>query len=266
MNTQPDGELNEPQDEFVSIDTLGQEEEVTTADATTEVVEDSPNDNDLPEKYHGKSLEEVVKMHQEAEKLASRNGQELGELRKTADDFIKRQLETPITTETPTQKQVSFDDVVKDPAKAVSDIVRDDITKINERLEQRDREERAMKFYDQHPEAKDILSNPEFTTWVQESPMRMRLLEQGNAYDFDAASDLMEMYGASHPAKTEADTEALDKKAKAHSTSKSNAGSGSGSRKVYRRADIVRLMEEDPERYQELVPEIRKAYAEKRVK
>jgi len=35
---------------------------------------------------------------------------------------------------------------------------------------------------------------------------------------------------------------------------------------VYRRADIIQLMQKDPERYRALMPEIRQAYAEGRVK
>jgi len=41
-------------------------------------------------------------------------------------------------------------------------------------------------------------------------------------------------------------------------------GSGeSSSKKVYRRADIIDLMQRDPERYQALQPEIMRAYAER---
>jgi hypothetical protein len=44
-------------------------------------------------------------------------------------------------------------------------------------------------------------------------------------------------------------------------------GSAEGSRKkVYRRADIIKLMRTDPERYQALSEEILRAYSEGRVK
>ena len=38
--------------------------------------------NELPEKYRDKSLDEIVKMHQEAEKLIGKQAQEVGEVRK----------------------------------------------------------------------------------------------------------------------------------------------------------------------------------------
>ena len=46
--------------------------------------------SDIPEKYRGKSLDEVVKMHQEAEKLIGKQAQEVGEVRKLADELIKQ--------------------------------------------------------------------------------------------------------------------------------------------------------------------------------
>ena len=64
-----------------------------------EVVEEKKNElpsveplAELPEKYRNKTLEEVVKMHQEAEKLIGKQAQEVGETRKLADELIKQNL------------------------------------------------------------------------------------------------------------------------------------------------------------------------------
>ena len=48
--------------------------------------------SEMPDKYRNKSLEEVVKMHQEVEKLMGRQAQEVGEVRKLADELIKQNL------------------------------------------------------------------------------------------------------------------------------------------------------------------------------
>jgi len=47
---------------------------------------------ELPEKYRDKSLDEIVRMHQEAEKLIGKQAQEVGEVRKLADELIKQNL------------------------------------------------------------------------------------------------------------------------------------------------------------------------------
>ena len=43
---------------------------------------------EVPEKYRGKNLEDIVKMHQEAEKLIGKQAQEVGEVRKLADELM----------------------------------------------------------------------------------------------------------------------------------------------------------------------------------
>ena len=47
---------------------------------------------EIPEKYKGKNLEDIVRMHQEAEKLIGRQAQEVGEVRRLADGLIKQSL------------------------------------------------------------------------------------------------------------------------------------------------------------------------------
>ncbi len=58
------------------IDTFNDKEPVKLE----ETVEQSSNE--LPEKYQGKSLDDIIKMHQEAEKLIGKQAQEVGEVRK----------------------------------------------------------------------------------------------------------------------------------------------------------------------------------------
>ena len=43
-------------------------------------------------------------------------------------------------------------------------------------------------------------------------------------------------------------------------------GTGESSRKVYRRADLIKLKMTDPQRYEDMQPEIMAAYSEGRVK
>ena len=56
-----------------------------------EIVQAKQDEDDLPDKYRGKSPKEIAKMHQEAEKLIGRHGQEVRELRELADSLIKQQ-------------------------------------------------------------------------------------------------------------------------------------------------------------------------------
>jgi len=63
----------------------------------------------------------------------------------------------------------------------------------------------------------------------------------------------------------------VDKQARKQTMKSASTGNARGTsepnrRKVYRRADIIKLMKTDPSRYQALQPEIMQAYQEGRVK
>ena len=66
-------------------------EEVKVEDQTLEKSVE-PASSELPEKYRGKSLDDIIRMHQEAEKLIGKQAQEVGEVRKLADELIKQNL------------------------------------------------------------------------------------------------------------------------------------------------------------------------------
>jgi bacterioferritin (cytochrome b1) len=69
------------------FDTLDSE----TADSIEEQPEVSEEEDDIPEKYRGKSVKDIVRMHQEAEKAMGKQGSEVGELRRLVDDYIRAQ-------------------------------------------------------------------------------------------------------------------------------------------------------------------------------
>ena len=81
---------------FDSLDDMAQD----TKDTTEPLQEENQASNEpeaVPDKYNGKSLEDVVRMHQEAEKLLGRQSSEVGDLRKVVDSYINTQLDTPQT-------------------------------------------------------------------------------------------------------------------------------------------------------------------------
>src|SRR5574343_239740 len=97
------------------IEAVEQQQEAPKEDGVKDTVLDS-----LPEKYRGKKVEDVIKMHQEAEKLASRHAQEVGEIRKLADELIKSQLKKP---EVEPPKEVDF---FENPQEAVRNTIASD--------------------------------------------------------------------------------------------------------------------------------------------
>lgn len=154
------------------------------------------------------------------------------------------------------------------------------------------------RFQRAHPDAPDILRDPGFREWVAASPVRRALLQRAHqAYDFDAGDEVFSTWkalrgvrqqatpdagtGKQSAAATPADvsaaaaTLAAARKAKQDAQAKaaavptggaSGAGKPSAGKKIFRRADVIRLMETDPDRYEALADEIAQAYAENRVR
>lgn len=227
-------------------------------------------ESNIPEKYQGKSLEEVVQMHQEAEKLMGKQSSEVGELRKVVDDYIQAQLSQQ---QAPVQQQEEDDiDFFTDPKSAVSKAIENHpkIREAEEYTQHYKKQSALAQLQSKHPDMQSILQDNKFAEWIKGSKVRTQLFVQADQqYDYDAADELFSLWKErAQVAQQTANVEKQARKQQVKSASTGNArGSGEGTRKkVYRRADIIKLMKTDPERYQALSNEIFQAYAEGRVK
>jgi hypothetical protein len=226
----------------------------------------------LPDKYQGKSLEEVVQMHQEAEKLLGRQSSEVGELRKVVDDYISSQRQQQTA---PQQQYVEPEDDIDyftDPQGAVNRAIENHprIREAQQYTEEYKKQSSLARFNIKHPDMQKILGDPKFAEWIKASKIRTQLFVQADQqYDAEAADELFSLW---KERKTVAQQTAnVEKQARKQSLKAANTGNARGSaegsrKKVYRRADIIKLMKNDPDRYQALSEEIMAAYAEGRVK
>jgi hypothetical protein len=223
---------------------------------------------DLPEKYRDKSLDEIVKMHQEAEKLIGKQAQEVGEVRKLADELIRQNLGSK-------QQQIKQDepeiDFFEDPKKAVQRTVdsHPDIVAARQATLEMKRTQIQQRLAQDHPDFGDIAKDQDFANWVKSSPVRIELFKRADAeYDYDSANELLSTYKQLRGVKkqqSEASNEAT-RKQNLKAVGVDAGGSGESSKKVYRRADLIRLKMQDPNRYDALSDEIMAAYAEGRVR
>jgi hypothetical protein len=255
------------QPEEDNVDTIENEAEETQL----EEVEQPQEESTVPEKYQGKSMEEVVQMHQEAEKLLGRQSSEVGELRKVVDDYISTQT----TTQAPQQQHVEPEDDIDyftDPQGAVNRAIENHpkIREAQQYTEQYKKQTSLSTLQAKHSDMQTILGDPKFAEWIKASKIRTQLFVQADQqYDADAADELFSLW---KERKTVAQQTAnVEKQARKQTLKAASTGNARGSaersrRKVYRRADIIKLMKNDPDRYQAMSEEIMAAYAEGRVK
>jgi hypothetical protein len=222
----------------------------------------------VPEKYRGKTLDDIVKMHQEAEKLIGKQAQEVGEVRKLADELIKHNLGN---TPTATKEQEPEVDFFEDPKKAIQATVdrHPDIIAARQANGDFKKMQVQQKLSKEHPDFVEVAQDPEFANWVKSSPIRLGLWAKADGeFDYDSANELLSTYKELRGVKAKQTENAGEKTRKQNlkAASVDVGGSGESSRRVYRRADLIRLKMNDPNRYEALNEEIMQAYAEGRVK
>ena len=259
----------DPQPEEENVDAI--ENEVDEIQQEPEVEQPQAEEQSLPDKYQGKSLEEVVQMHQEAEKLLGRQSSEVGELRRVVDDYISSQQQPTA----PQQQHVEPEDDIDyftDPQGAVNRAIENHpkIREAQQYTQQYKKQSSLAELQSKHPDMQNILSDPKFAEWIKASKIRTQLFVAADQqYDADSADELFSLW---KERKTVAQQTAnVEKQARKQSLKAANTGNARGSaegsrKKVYRRADIIKLMKNDPDRYQALSEEIMAAYAEGRVK
>jgi hypothetical protein len=258
------------------IDERQDEEETQTSEITEEVseapVEDRPEEPSIPEKYRGKSVEDLVQMNQELERFSGKQSTEVGELRKLVDNYIQTELDEKQAPQTQQEDNNGDVDFFVDPQSAVNRAI-DNHPKIKEAesyRKQYKQQATLAQLRSDHPDMDHVLEDPRFAEWIKGSKVRTQLFVQADQqYDYDAANELFSLWKErSNIVQQTAKAERANRKNAVKAAVTGNArGTAEGSRKkTYRRADIIKLMKTDPERYAALSEEILKAYAEGRVK
>ena len=263
----------------VDENTITDSTEDTISDITEEAVEVQAEaeveQSSVPSKFANKSTEEIIDSYTNLEKELGRKAQEVGELRKLSDSFLQAEVSrqsnpqnnTPLETED--NAEVDFFD---DPTRSV-----------NEMIEKHPRFQEFQQFQAQqaqagakaqleqkHPDFTDVVQDKGFQEWVQDSPIRMQMFQAADSYNFDAANELLSnwkdrsMISKTQEVKQQAETNRKDA-LKAGSTESRSSSASSAGGKTYRRADLIRLKMEDPNRYESLEDDIFQAYQDGRV-
>jgi hypothetical protein len=254
-------------------------------EALSGLMEERDPTSKLPDKFKGKGLEDVVKSYVELESHAGKQAQELGELRKLTDAYIRSQIDNGRNNEDPgflrSEEQLtnnefnneleadSFDDADLD-GKTVQKIVDKKLTPIQAELLELKKEKFIAKLSQKHGDFEQVVQDKSFQDWVMESPVRIELYKRADrSFDLNAATELCGIW--KEKVKVPEMVEQAAKDAEGRNTAFKQAHMETGttsetpSGKTYRRVDIIELKMKNPERYRMLEPEIMKAYKEKRI-
>ena len=227
----------------------------------------------IPEKYAGKTLEDVIEMHQNAERVLGKQGMEVGRQRKLIESLSANQYQAPEASQ-PKEEPVPFEEqFYADPANAVNSAIEnhpDMVEARNIRVKQNQSYQTAQ-LESAHPDFKTIVEDKNFQDWIGASKIRQEIFRAADSYDFESANELFSTWKQLNQVDTTAKVRAAEKvkreKVLRKTTSETrSSGDSVGGKKVYRRADLINLQVTDPGRYESLADEIQQAYVEGRVK
>ena len=245
------------------LDESPEEEEVPVEE---QLEAETPQEEEVPEKFAGKSINDLVKMNLASEAMIGRQAQEVGDLRKTFDDFQRAQL---VAAPKEPEEEVDF---FTDPEKAMSKAIdAHPRMKQAEDMAQQYQKTTAMTVLQaKHPDAQTVINDEGFKQWIGASKVRTRMYQSADQqYDYESADELLSLWKdrqqlAQQTVKMEG--QARSNQVRQGATGSARTSSEPPSRKTYRSSDLIKLQIQDPQRYDALQPELMKAYAEGRVK
>ena len=231
---------------------------------------------EVPDKFSGKSVEDIVKSYQNLEQELGRKSQEIGELRTLSDSFLKAEIsrnEPQTSPQAENSNNETENDFFEDPSKAVNSLIEKHprFQEFQEFQAKQSQDSSKVQLEQTHPDYVDIVQDSNFQDWVKASKFRVDLFEQADKYNYDAADELL-----THWKERSMIDKTAEVKEKQQATRKKNLKTGktesrvssesTAGKKTYRRADLIRLKQSDPNRYADLADEIYNAYAEGRVR
>ena len=211
----------------------------------------------IPETYRGKSAEELIKMHQNLEKKFKERDAELGELRTFAQNQVAKPPET---------SEVDFFD---DPEGAVRRIIQQELAPTTAQFRQQQETAMRERLNASYPKWEETAKSEDFQNWVAASKVRTDLFLKANDLDWSAADELFSTWSQlseKSEAREKASKEAVERDRKIRAATTERGSAGIDPRKILSRQDLRELRRTNPTRYNELLPDIRKAYAEGRAR
>ena len=247
--------------------------ELNELDTVSEIIEgqesavkpESVVDDVIPEKYRGKSVKELVDIVEHANKSMGRYANELGEVRKLADELIRSQLK-------PQEKEQARPEVdfFENPQEAIRQAVESNpkVQAAESYAIAAQQEMAKQRLAQLHPDFGSIIQDGKFTEWVEASPTRKRLFQEANSYNVDSANELFstfkELKAVRQPKVS--DEEKASRAKTMSAAAVDTGGSGEVSKKIFKRSDILRIMAFDKPKYAAMADEISRAYREGRVR
>ncbi len=254
------------------------EVEQIEAEVTQEAPEQEQPSFEMPDKFKGKSAEEIAEAYVNAEKRLGEVNNQLGEYRSMTDRLLDLEEKRVSDLEKGGATEVESYDI--DPTELLANpkevmdryyeqrLAQDtSYQELQARLDRIETQSLEQQFAEKHPDASERFNDPAFVEWVQSNPYRANMAANAvQNQDYNSLDYLLTDYKertTSAPADDRKASEAS--RARQVVTESSSSGTPKSSSKVYSRREIVNLKIRNPEEYRLRAQEFTQAYAEGRV-
>lgn len=229
-----------------------------------EGADDAGKDTKLPEKYQGKTLEDIIAMHQNAERRLGELGNELGTYRGLVSDLskIQRQPVATKTDETGDEVDVSGDEFIADPVKAIRKVVKHDMSRAE--LDRREADlanqiqAATNQLVNDYGDIGAIVKSEEFQEFAGRTNSRREDFQTaaygGGMEQVRAARRLLEDYSdykelvGKQKERSQEHEEDVNGARKASTEGGGNAGTVA-SKKQYRESELLEVIQKEPEKW-----------------
>ena len=155
--------------------------DVQNAQAPTETTEEPTIEREVPSKFEGKSVDDIVSSYTNLEQQYGRQGNELGELRKLADSLIQKNLNESSQRADSLEQDISNNDFTQDeffadPTSAVRRIVNEALEPVKANLTESKMDSTVQRLQVRHPDVEEIVTDLGFQEWVMKSSPLMSCL------------------------------------------------------------------------------------------
>lgn len=238
----------------------------------------------VPDKFKGKSLEDVIAAYQNLEALHGRTASELGQARQhqlTVDQLLQQKRENDLRAnggtvrQAPKEPELTAADLLENPKQALNNYLEHRESETTKELRQRlaFQESRLAQqdFLGKHPDWQALTNDPKFVEWTQKTSFRSNLAVQAARENLAAADALLTEYKQYTPLLQGSTVQDKNLAAARKVGLERSATVGDETRppgKVIRRIDAQALRISDPEKYDSpaFQNELLRAIAEDRYK
>lgn len=263
-----EGDLQKLADESAKKDyTVDDNGDVISANDATDDLEETRKEADKLEKEfefpgHHKRMTraQLSEALTNIEREKSRQGNELGDLRKQVDELLK----APAIERKPIEAEQLLESPDETIQSAISD--NDKLKSLEARVTKYEADTVKSQFYQKHPDADELASSQEFQNYLNVQPLAAKaaaIAAQKN--DYEILNDVMDSF-KSFKGQALREESSQKREEQLHDARLESGSTGGSSKKVYNRNDLVQLRIRDPEKWAANEAVYMKAYAEGRVK